>query len=1206
MDSPHHQNRKCDIMQVDNSSLCNCVVNFLLEENYILTAFELLHELLDDGRHDQAIRLQQYFSDPSRFPPNQISRFNSLPSADPQTLLQCKEDAEEKLAITDYELRLAQEDISKLKEELKTKTEGIIIDATTNSSGDVSVNRVGTELQTQQQKGNNNGSFAALGPLKKNERRDLNFAVKEYLLIAGYRLTAMTFYEEVTDQNLDIWQNTHALIPDALRHYYYQFLSSTSEAAEEKIAQVLENEALLKENQSLNEEKESMLKDKDLADGQIRALTKSLEALQEDLKHKESMVQVLKQSLENQRKELHASKAQISNLKMHTKQFGSGDNLAVNDVDNTFPESLDKYKEKIKKLQIEVERLKEKNRGTPERNFFGSSDNEIMQTEDKVIEIHEDQGANSYPVDAALGVIHNEDAQSPVLQNLNEFADKHTDPQQALFNPALTNTAFENIDNVSEKNGGKQGGDNRLHGKPESESDEEIYEKKGLGTIQILADALPKIVPYVLINHREELLPLMMCAIEHHPDSRTRDSLTHTLFNLIKRPDEQQRRIIMDACVSLAKNVGKMRTETELLPQCWEQINHMYEERRLLVAQSCGELAEFVRPEICDSLILSIVQQLIEDSATIVREAAAHNLAKLLPLFPNTDKYFKVEELMFQLICDPSGVVVETTLKDLVPAVIKWGNNLDHVLRVLLSHIFSSAQHCPPLSAVEGCIESHLHVLGERERWNIDVLLRMLGELLSLVYQKAIETCPFLSNLETTQFVFSTTLLELYARGNVEWDVFEWMHVECFPKLIQLACLLPWKEDNLRSRISKFLLSVSERFGDTYVTCIMQPIFLTAVGDEADLTCFPSAIHSRIKGLRPKSAVAERLSTSCVLPLLLAGVLGAPGKHKELTDYLRKLLLEDNSKENPSTKHTPEIINAIRFICIHEENHGMIFDILWEMVVSSNVNMKITAAKLLKVIVPYIDAKVASTHALPALVTLGSEQDLNVKCASIDAFGSVAQHFKNEMIVDKIRVQMGAFIEDGSHEATMAVIHALVVAVPHTTERLRDYLLSKIAQLTTVPVATSTDLKRRQERANVFCEAIRALDATDLPANSVRDYLLPAIQNLLKDLDALDPAHKEALDIIMKERSGSNYSSVNNKVTGSHGGLASSMSNLFGEGGLRGKKDSTDTVSERVVSPRGVAPQPPAEDTRFRRIMLGHFGDMLRGKGKTQEETQNQ
>lgn len=82
---------------------------------------------------------------------------------------------------------------------------------------------------------------------------------------------------------------------------------------------------------------------------------------------------------------------------------------------------------------------------------------------------------------------------------------------------------------------------------------------------------------------------------------------------------------------------------------CLLQINHTYEERRLLVAQSCGELAEYVRPEIRDSLILSIIQQLIEDSATVVREAAAHNLALLLPLFLNTDKYFKVSFTKFLL-----------------------------------------------------------------------------------------------------------------------------------------------------------------------------------------------------------------------------------------------------------------------------------------------------------------------------------------------------------------------------------------------------------------------------------------------------------------------------------------------------------------------------------------------------------------------------
>lgn len=34
-------------------------------------------------------------------------------------------------------------------------------------------------------------------PLRESERRALNWAVKEYLLAAGYKLTAMTFYEEV-------------------------------------------------------------------------------------------------------------------------------------------------------------------------------------------------------------------------------------------------------------------------------------------------------------------------------------------------------------------------------------------------------------------------------------------------------------------------------------------------------------------------------------------------------------------------------------------------------------------------------------------------------------------------------------------------------------------------------------------------------------------------------------------------------------------------------------------------------------------------------------------------------------------------------------------------------------------------------------------------------------------------------------------------
>uniref|UniRef100_A0A5B6Z3N2 LisH domain and HEAT repeat-containing protein KIAA1468 n=1 Tax=Davidia involucrata TaxID=16924 RepID=A0A5B6Z3N2_DAVIN len=622
-------------MDVDRSSLCNCVVNFLLEENYLLSAFELLHELLDDGRDAQAIRLKEFFSDPSQFPPDQISRFNSLRVADPQSLLEEKEALEEKLAISDYELRLAQEDILKLNTDLEKKNE-----SSPNELNGLNANASANHGPNSQQR-KRDTSFSDLGPLKDNERRDLNCAVKEYLLLAGYRLTTMTFYEEVTDQNLDVWQNSSACVSDALRHYYYQYLSSTAEAAEEKMAMLRENESLLKLNERQKNEKESLLKNKDLADGQIMALTKSLEALQKDVKDKEILVQDLKQSLELQRKELNDCRAEITSLKMHIEGSRSGRSLVPGEIEHVQSQSLESYKEEIKLLLKEIESLKEKKSIASETIESINCEREFMETKNEAVELHENNTVTSSG-DMASGVLEIIDAQSVANETSDDTTDKSEKVSEEASISSNNNGAIENAENAPKHIGEPPLEDSGLLLKSDSLSSKPVSEKMGLGTIQILSDALPKIVPYVLINHREELLPLIMCAIERHPDSSTRDSLTHTLFNLIKRPDEEQRRIIMDACVSLAKNVREMRTETELLPQCWEQINHMYEERRLLVAQSCGELAEFVRPEIRDSLILSIVQQLIEDSATVVREAAAHNLALLLPLFPNMDKYFKV------------------------------------------------------------------------------------------------------------------------------------------------------------------------------------------------------------------------------------------------------------------------------------------------------------------------------------------------------------------------------------------------------------------------------------------------------------------------------------------------------------------------------------------------------------------------------------
>lgn len=53
--------------------------------------------------------------------------------------------------------------------------------------------------------------------------------VHDYKYISNVEIVSL---QQVTDQNLDVWQNSSACVPDALRHYYYQYISSSGDAAE--------------------------------------------------------------------------------------------------------------------------------------------------------------------------------------------------------------------------------------------------------------------------------------------------------------------------------------------------------------------------------------------------------------------------------------------------------------------------------------------------------------------------------------------------------------------------------------------------------------------------------------------------------------------------------------------------------------------------------------------------------------------------------------------------------------------------------------------------------------------------------------------------------------------------------------------------------------------------------------------------------------
>ena len=125
--------------------------------------------------------------------------------------------------------------------------------------------------------------------------------------------------------------------------------------------------------------------------------------------------------------------------------------------------------------------------------------------------------------------------------------------------------------------------------------------------LPLLSRTLSNVVPNILVAKRGDVVPLLVATIValHEaplpPPSleaaasstlsseaaaslrrESRDLLLHTLFNLVKKPDSDQRRLILSGCLEYAQRVGPVCVEVEFLPQCWEQIGHKHDERRLL------------------------------------------------------------------------------------------------------------------------------------------------------------------------------------------------------------------------------------------------------------------------------------------------------------------------------------------------------------------------------------------------------------------------------------------------------------------------------------------------------------------------------------------------------------------------------------------------------------------------------------------------
>uniref|UniRef100_A0A8C2IEW5 LisH domain and HEAT repeat-containing protein KIAA1468 n=1 Tax=Cyprinus carpio TaxID=7962 RepID=A0A8C2IEW5_CYPCA len=666
----------------------------------------------------------------------------------------------------------------------------------------------------------------------------------------------------------------------------------------------------------------------------------------------------------------------------------------------------------------------------------------------------------------------------------------------------------------------------------------------------MLGRCLPHIVPNVLLAKREELIPLILCTACLHPEPKERDQLLHILFNLIKRPDDEQRQMILTGCVAFAQHVGPTRVEAELLPQCWEQINHKYPERRLLVAEACGALAPYLPKEIRSSLVLSMLQQMLaEDKADMVREAVVKSLGIIMGYIDDPDKYSQGFELMLLSLGDPSERVVSATHQVFIPAFAAWCTELGNLQSQLIPSLLTRIEKL--LKSEYGLDEHKLHMY-----------LSALQSLIPSLFAVLLQNAPFTSRaklqgdvppIEVTRFPRPASPLQdvativgsreqlavllqlhdhqLQHEGTTGWDSLLWVVNQFLPQLIDIVGRFNVTSSTCVHEFCRFFWRLCRTFGKIFTNTKVKPQFQEIL---------------RLSEENVDASTGNGILTKATVPIYATGVLTCYNQEED-----RKLLvgfLED-VMTTLSLSHAPLDSLKASFIELgaNPVYHELLLTVLWYGVVHTSALVRCTAARMFELLVKGVNETLVAQRVVPALITLSSDPEISVRISTIPAFGTIMETVTQKELLERVKMQLASFLEDpqyqDQHSLHMEIIKTFGRVGPNAEPRFRDeFVLPHLHKLALCNNQQTVENKRLDIATQLF-EAYSALSCCFISEELMVNHFLPGLRCLRTDMEQLSPEHEVILSSMIKECE----IKVENKGIGEAQGSISIAASLVGE-----------------------------------------------------------
>ncbi|KAL0270558.1 UNVERIFIED_CONTAM: hypothetical protein PYX00_007930 [Menopon gallinae] len=1088
----------------DSGNWYNDFADKLISGNFLLTALEFHAELIESGR--ELPRLKEFFSNPGNFEnlasnrpevtySGGLPRSSSQATLDSLDLTRYSEDGErsndDRVAVLEFELRKAKETIVALRTNLTVATE-------TESKQKVQEKSKDTELNKSQK-----------STIKPHEQRALNFLINEYLLLHGYKLTSITFSDENESQDFDDWDDVGLNVgrPVELLSLYREGLKASGYSNT-----VLTNDIGCQT--CVDEEKENLLSRITDLETEVEKLTNKISSMNEEFS---------KRLLAIDTQETIELESHIS-LSPDPEYFEIIDNVKSREGSETKSDKSNgdwtKIGDKLKRGSIEIKSdsltnyesvsISDKNQSNLFENLTDVSENEgrgrksedtEIKTETSNLEdVTIDDSFQYAMTDPADAVIDADDQRETRCIEKNVLTKERA---SSLFN------IFVNSRELSDKFKNEFLVDCDMN-IPVYNSDQiltEWFYQTDLNylsvnqIVDILSETVPKIVPNIILNKREEIMPLLILSVCLNPNSSVRDKLLNLLFNLKKKPQEDERRMILSALSIIAQIMGSGAVENEVLPQCWEQITHKYVERRMLVAESCFILAPHVSEAIRNSLVMSIAKQLLQDREENVRRGAVNILALLIVLTSDKEKFSQILDLSLQILNDESTAVTNAAKCVLYPALAQWSFSLKMVQSELFPKLLNKLKNERSLcviSVIETLLPFLIMTVADSE-----CILKDLSRTVPPAGKRQ-EFCMLCKGLCDPLVFYKGSVGKVmgafdYYTSNPDFETSDWPEVEWIWKIFIPALL----ESADAAGDDSFLLGI--------ISCFRH--LCLGLGKNITRYKIKPYLYEKIQQCENSIVAGEEYQYS-VIPLYLVGVLSInTDDQKEMDVTLRKFVCV---LPLCGVSLTPLHI-SVAYLSRYQQWQVLVLDGIWEGVAHQRPFVRSATAKLFQSVVSDIPEHLVSSKVLPALITLCSDPEVSVRTSSIPTLGMLTK-CKDKAIKDKVYMTLQSVLQDNSNLNNTGLVIQLVKTMGKIYDNCDQHFREEVIVSQLYLIAS-----QNQNKSNELIEVLTEVFATvsfsqnRLSHHCISTALLPGLRSLENICGQLNLSFRDQIDSMIKE-----------------------------------------------------------------------------------------